>query len=46
MPQDPVGALAEGADQLHELFSAYVNAGFTRVEALQIIIAVITRGQQ
>ena len=42
-PLDPISALAEGAAQLHELFMAYVNADFTRAEALQIIIAMVTR---
>lgn len=41
MPQDPIGQLAEGAAQLHELFMSYVDAGFTRSEALQIIIGII-----
>lgn len=31
-------ALQEGAAQLHELFDAYVKSGFTRHEALEIII--------
>jgi hypothetical protein len=41
-PADPFSALAEGAAQLHELFMAYVNAEFTRGEALQIVIAMVT----
>lgn len=35
-------ALAEGAAQLHELFTAYVNAGFARAEALKIVTAMVT----
>lgn len=46
MPPDPIGRLAEGAAQLHELFSAYVHAGFTRGEALQLVIVIISRWQQ
>ena len=34
-PEDPITSLAEGAAQLHELFTAYVNAGFSRDEAAQ-----------
>ena len=40
-PVDPFSALAEGAAQLHELFMAYVHAGFARTEALQIVIGRI-----
>ncbi|MFB8182610.1 hypothetical protein ACFC8N_42805 [Streptomyces sp. NPDC055966] len=43
-PQDPITALAEGATQLHELFVAHMEAGFTEAQALQIIIAIITVG--
>ena len=41
-PEDPISLLAEGAAQLHELFTAYVNAGFSRAEALQITVGIIT----
>jgi hypothetical protein len=40
-PADPMTSLAEGAIQCHELFSAYVSAGFTRPEALQIVIGIV-----
>ena len=40
-PLDPFTQLAEGAAQAHELFSAYVGAGFTRAEALQILIGIM-----
>lgn len=40
-PQDPFTQLAEGAAQAHELFIAYVDAGFTRAEALQILLSII-----
>ena len=43
-PGDPMTALAEGAAQMHELFTAYVDAGFSRSEALKILIAVVTAG--
>jgi len=41
-PQDPMTMLATGAAAQHEIFMAYVAAGFTRPEALSIIIAMIT----
>ena len=34
--------LQQGAAGVHEMFVAYVNAGFTRDEALRIVIAMIT----
>jgi hypothetical protein len=33
--------LQQGAAQVHEMFVAYVNAGFTRDEALRIVIAMV-----
>jgi hypothetical protein len=39
---DPLTELAKGAAQIHEMFTAYVDAGFSRPEALQIIIGVLT----
>jgi hypothetical protein len=41
IPQDPMTQLAAGVAQQHEMFMAYVEAGFTRPEALKIMIAVI-----
>lgn len=41
-PQDPLTELAAGAVQLHELFLAQVEAGFTEPQAMQIVIAVLT----
>ena len=41
-PKDPFSTFAEGAAATHEMFISYVNAGFTRVEALKIVIAVLT----
>ena len=39
--KDPISVLATGAIQVHELFDAYVQAGFTRPEALQLIITIL-----
>lgn len=41
-PEDPMTQLATGVAQQHEMFMAYVDAGFTRPEALKIIIAMLT----
>lgn len=40
-PRDPLTQLAEGAAQVHELFLAYVSAGFTRPEALHLVTAMV-----
>ncbi len=45
-PEDPISALAEGVAQQHEMFMTYVGAGFTRPEALKIIIAMLTAGAE
>ncbi|MFI0894882.1 hypothetical protein [Streptomyces sp. NPDC020983] len=42
MPADPMSALAEGAAQTHEMYEAYVRAGFTEDQAMQLTIAVLT----
>jgi hypothetical protein len=39
---DPFSTMEEGAMQLHELFSSYVKAGFTREEALQLVLAIVS----
>jgi hypothetical protein len=41
-PEDPISELAATAAQLHELFTACMSAGFTRSEALQIVIGTAT----
>lgn len=42
LPPDPMTATAAGAAQMHELFTAYVEVGFTRPEAMQVVLALIT----
>jgi len=44
-PGEPLTGLAESVAQQHEMFLAYVEAGFTRPEALKIIIALLTNMQ-
>lgn len=41
-PKDPFGGVGDMAITSHEIFTSYVKAGFTRGEALQIIIAITT----
>ncbi len=35
--EDPLSALDSGAIELHEIFTAYKNAGFTSDEALTLV---------
>ena len=37
----PAVTMNDGAIQLHEMFMSYVNAGFTRPEALHIVVALM-----
>lgn len=39
-------ALMQAAIATHEMFMAYVQAGFTREEALQIVIGITTAGME
>ena len=39
--KDPISVLATGAIQVHELFDAYVQAGFTRPEALSLVQTIL-----
>lgn len=41
-PEDPITQLAEGAASAHELFTAYVAAGFTENQALYLVGQLIT----
>ncbi|MFJ2630852.1 hypothetical protein ACIO6U_02660 [Streptomyces sp. NPDC087422] len=40
-PQSPITELAAMAVQHHELYTAYVDAGFTENQALQMLISII-----
>jgi hypothetical protein len=40
-PRDPFSELTAAAMSVHELFITYVDVGFTREEALRLIIAMI-----
>jgi hypothetical protein len=41
-PEDPMTALQAGAAQQHEMFVAWVVAGFTEAQALELLKAVVT----
>lgn len=43
-PQPPLTELAAMAVQFHELYTAYVDAGFTEDQALDLLKAIITAG--
>lgn len=36
-PNDPITDLAAGAAQLHELYLAYLHAGFTEAQSLELV---------
>ncbi|MFF7142256.1 hypothetical protein ACFZB5_13540 [Streptomyces nodosus] len=38
----PLTELAAMAVQNHELYTAYVHAGFTETQAMQLLIAIVT----
>ncbi|WP_289009138.1 hypothetical protein [uncultured Thermomonospora sp.] len=44
MPQDPFTELAKAAIQLHELFKAFLDAGFTEPQAMQLVCTALTAG--
>ncbi|GAA2803056.1 hypothetical protein [Streptomyces showdoensis] len=43
-PEDPITQLAAAAAQLHELYLAYVNAGFSELQAFELVRAIMTAG--
>jgi hypothetical protein len=43
-PESPITELAAGAAQVHELYTAYVDAGFTESQALRLVISILTAG--
>lgn len=44
MPNDPISELAQGAAQMHELFTAYLEAGFNEHQALYLLGQIIHAG--
>lgn len=43
-PADPLTSLAAAAVQMHELFTAWVSAGFTDAQAMQLLCALLAAG--
>lgn len=41
MPDSPMTALAEGAAQIHEMYAAYMDAGFPEERAFDLVSAVL-----
>lgn len=44
-PESPLGNMAMAAVSLHEMFQAYVTAGFTEEQALDLTKHVLTINQ-
>ncbi|WP_168712365.1 hypothetical protein [Streptomyces sp. A1277] len=42
---DPLTKMAQGAVSMHELYTAWIDAGFTKGEALELLKALLL-GQQ
>jgi hypothetical protein len=40
-PTDPITELAAGAAQLHEVYLAYLEAGFTDTQAFELVKALL-----
>ncbi len=45
-PADPMTPFAENAAGMHEFFTSYVEAGFTRGEALQFMLVLFAHSLQ
>lgn len=41
VPISPFGEMTEGAIGMHEMYKSYVEAGFTRWEALDLIARIL-----
>ena len=40
-PREPSAAIRQGASTLHEFYNAFVSAGFSKPEALQLIMGIM-----
>ncbi|MEV0608109.1 hypothetical protein AB0I61_17260 [Polymorphospora rubra] len=43
-PVSPITEMAAGAAATHELYLAYVEAGFTAQQAMQLMCAIVSAG--
>lgn len=41
MPSDPITQMAAGAVSTHEMFTSYVEAGFTEEQALALVQSIL-----
>lgn len=44
MPENPFSQLAQAAMQMHELFTSYLQAGFSERQALYLVACVACGG--
>lgn len=44
MPENPFSQLAQAAMSLHELFTSYLDAGFSERQALYLVACLMTGG--
>lgn len=44
-PVDPITAMAAAAVQLHEMYQAFVDAGFTEDQALELTKTALSLGR-
>ncbi|MFF4403654.1 hypothetical protein [Streptomyces sp. NPDC001404] len=40
-PADPITELAQRAAEMHEMYTAFRDAGFTEDQALELVIAIV-----
>lgn len=43
LPAEPYTFAEQGAINMHEIYLAYQAAGFTKEEAMQVVIAILQR---
>jgi len=44
-PADPTNQFAVGAIAMHEVFKAYMEAGFTREEAFKVVLVLLSNNK-
>ena len=45
-PGGPMTELEAGAAQVHELYQAYLTAGFSEQQAMRLVVAIVTAGMR
>jgi hypothetical protein len=46
LPEDPISQLKAGLTQMHEVYVSSKEAGFSRSEAMQIVLHMITESMK